>query len=567
MKVVVLHSCFLLAALCSWCQKGSVQLIIEPEEVGVNQQLTITLKSNVEGNVVENWPSNFVKGYGMQSMSRYVQDVNTGKMVQEHILVFTGVFTKTGKHKVGPFYVKAGNKTYPSNTVKVNVVTSPTQNNADEISKQQMRQPAFGIIEVSSNKIYEGEPLIIAGRVYSRERTFGRPILRRPFAIEGVNDGYALQQSEIWENVTLKRKNYESFSFEKKVIFPVGSGTLTIHPFEIYLPFGGQDFNVISSVPTVEVLPLPPNPPSEFIGAVGEFEVIQNCQSQKVKQGDIIQVEVVVSGKGNLHAIETPALPLPKGMNTYGDAEVKEDYIFNSQGAVGKVVYTYHVQVTKEGDQTIKPVKIAYFNPKEEKYVSVSAPKSITVAVKGNPQFELDEASDTTALANQKAEQKNLIGKTAQKLFSKDSGWIWYSVGGLLLISGIVFLVIFKKSKQEKTAKQQPVFKLKNIEKGVSVNQAKEAIQQVSAHLRANQNDQFYAAMERALITIMKWKLKQSEESNLSRNELLSLLKEQNDASVTTVQQLFEKCDYARYGIAVSGEEQAALLNELERLV
>lgn len=565
MKAVILHSWFCILSFWAFNQKGKVQLTVEPEEVGINQPLAITINSNVEGDIVENWPSNFVKGYGIQSLSRYVQDVNTGKMVQEHVVIFTGTFNKVGKYKIGPFYVKAGNKTYTSNSVKVNVVSSPTQGSGEDISKQQLRQPAFGTIEVSSTKIYEGEPLVMLGRVYARERTYGRPVLRRPFAVEGVNDVYPLQQTEMWENVTIKRKNYESFAFEKKVLFPVGSGTLNIHPFEIYLPFGTQDYNVVSSVPVVEVIPLPANSPAEFIGAVGEFSIEQNCGAKKMKQGDIIQVDVIVSGAGNLHAIEAPVLPLPKGMNTYGDAEVKEDYIFNSQGAVGKVTYTYHVQVTKEGDQTIKPVKIAYFNPKEEKYVTVSAPKSITVAVTGNPTFELQNDADSTALANQHADQKNLNDQAQKRFFSGENSWMWYGAGGLLLIAGIV-LFLMLKPKKDKT-KQSASVKQKTIEKPLAVSEVRELIGQASFYLREKQTDKFYTSIEKALVAVMAVKLKLPADSDMGRSEMLEELKTQQNASVPMIQKLLDKCDYARFGIADSEDEQEMILKQTENLI
>lgn len=565
MKAIILHICFVLSAFWAWNQKASVQLTVTPDEVGVNQSVTVTIKSNVEGDIVENWPSNFVKGYGVQSHSQYVQNFNSGKMEQEHTVIFTGSFSKAGKYKFGPFYVKSGNKTYTSNTVKINVVTNPTQNSTDDITNKQLRQPAFGIIEASSTKIYEGEPLVLSGRVYSKERTFGRPILRRSFEVDGVNDFYPLQQSETWENVTIKRKNFESFAFEKKVMFPVGSGTLSVQPFEIYLPYGTHGFNILSSVPVVEIIPLPANPPAEFIGAVGEFEVEQNYASKKIKQGDIIQIDVIVSGKGNLHAIEAPVLPLPKGMSTYGDAEVKEDYVFNSYGAVGKITYTYHVQVMKEGDQTIQPVKIAYFNPEEEKYISIQSPNAIKVSVEENPKFEIHDETDPEPVSNKLADQKNLSKKTSNRLFSTQNNWLWYTAGGLILLTGVLLFIVFKpKRGKEDTSKEK---EQKVISKPVSSNEVTDLINQTAFYWREKQNEKFYASFERVLMVIMKFKLSQPADSILSRSELLDLMKQQNDSSVIAIQRLFEKCDYARYGMIASEGEQELLLKELEELV
>lgn len=450
MKGNFLHIIFTFVSFVAWNQKANVCLTVEPEEVGVNQNVSITIKSNVEGDIVENWPSNFLKGYGIQSLSRYVQDVNTGQMIQEHIVVFNGSFTKVGKYKIGPFYVKAGNKTYTSNSVKINVTSSPNQSGGGDVSNRQLREPAFGVVEVSSQKIYEGEPLVVSGRVYSKERTFGRPVLKRNFEFVGVNDEQALQQAESWEDVTLKNKQFVSFAFEKKVLFPVGSGTLTIQPFEIYLPFGSHGFNIISSTPVVEVVSLPPNPPTDFIGAVGEFDVVQNLQQKKIKQGDIIQVDVVVKGNGNLHAIEKPTLRVPKGMTTYGDPEIKENYLFTSLGAVGEVTYTFHIQVAKEGKQKIEPVQIAYFDPKQEQYIQVKAKNEIVIDVAGNPKFEL--ANETDSLSSSTlANETNFKTKNQKGLFSKENEMVWIGAGGFVLLLSALFFLVFRKKKPKET--------------------------------------------------------------------------------------------------------------------
>ncbi len=568
MRAIILNIYFVLFAFWALNQKANIQLIVTPDEVGINQALTITIKSNVEGDIVENWPSNFVQGYGVQSHSQYVQNFNSGKMEQEHTVVFSGSFSKAGKYKIGPFYVKAGNKTYTSNSVKINVLATPTQNGTEDISSKQLRQAAFGIIETSSSKIYEGEPIVLSGRVYTKERTYGRPILRRSFEVDGVNDFYPLQQSESWESVTLKRKNFESFSFERKVFFPVGSGALSIQPFEIYLPFGGHGINVLSSTPIVEIIPLPANSPSEFIGAVGVFEVEQNYDSKKIKQGDIIQIDVVVSGKGNLHAIETPVLPLPKGMNTYGDAEVKQDYIFNTSGAEGKVTYTYHVQVTKEGNQVIEPIKIAYFNPKEEKYVTVQAPKATKIAVAGNPKFQMDDETETDTSANKDADQKNITNNKIASPVLNTSNLLLYGGGvlALILLACLAFLILRKK-KEAKQTNIKPEFIRKEQTKAVSLNEVKDLINKSVFYFKEKQDDLFYTSVEKSILAIAKYKLKLPIDTTNSRVEMIKLLKDKNDASVDKIQQLLDKCDYARYGMVVSEDEKEVLLKDLEQLI
>lgn len=121
----------------------------------------------MDGELVENLPSAFIKGYGVNTYSQYIQDVNTGNMIQEHIVVINGAFSKAGTYKVGPFYVKDGNISKKSNVVTVKVSSGPVTSTVD-FSKDQLKKPAFGIIERSSNKVYEGQALVLNAIVYSK---------------------------------------------------------------------------------------------------------------------------------------------------------------------------------------------------------------------------------------------------------------------------------------------------------------------------------------------------------------------------------------------------------------
>lgn len=561
MKAVVVHICFLFCSLIVWGQKASVKLLVEPQEVSVNQQFSITLKSNVDGNIVENWPSNFERSYDVQSMSRYVQDYSNGKMVQEHLVIFSGEFTKAGSYKIGPFYVKAGNKTYTSNSVMVTVGSAANNSNGGEITKKQLNQPAFGVIEVSATKLYEGEPLVVSGRVYSREETFGRPILKRHFNFNGVSDMHELQQTEMWEPKVVRNREYLSFSFEKQVLFPVGSGRLDIQPFEIFLPFFDQNYNVVSSTPSVEIIPLPSNPPANFCGGVGEFSVEQKIvNTQNVKQGDIVQVEVTVNGKGNLHAIENPVLQLPKGMNIYGDAEIRDDFSFTSQGSTGKKTYTYHVQVTQEGKQVIEPVTIAYFNPKTEKYATASAAKAITVDVQVNKAFSLQAENNTSTQPVNEFDKKYNYSKLKSVLTSSNS-WLWYGAGGLLLLAGLLFVFYPRKKKEvAPTVEATPTNQVETI----SAEEVQEQIARLEFYAKEQAHDLFYATLEKTLLTILNFHLQVDKNNQLSRNELLSALSNKQLEKAMQIQRLFEKSDISRYGMGFNAEEMVSVVMEVK---
>ncbi|MDP0881218.1 hypothetical protein, partial [Klebsiella variicola] len=72
---------------------------------------------------------------------------------------------------------------------------------------------------------------------------------------------------------------------------------------------------------------------------------------------------------------------------------------------------------------------------------------------------------------------------------------------------------------------------------------------------------------EKALIAVMTVKLKLPADSTMGRSEMLEELKIQQNTAVPVIQKLLEKCDYARYGIADSEDEQEMILKQTENLI
>lgn len=550
----------LLIAHFSWGQSPIV-ISIEQQEVVVNQPINVQIKSSVEGNIVENWPTEFTKGYGMQSYSSYVQDVTKGTMIEEHVVVFSGAFNQSGDYKIGPFYLKTATKTYESNTVKVTVLAKPKNpTHTTEITQKQLRQPAFGVVEVSSNKIYEGEPLVVSGRIYARERTFGRPVLRKPFVLNGIQDMHPLKQNEMWQTVEVKGQQFKSFAFEKKLYFPLGNQLIPIDPFVVILPFFNGNYKVESTIPMVEVIPLPTNPPNDFIGAVGTFEITQKCKTKQANQGDIVQLQVSIRGRGNLHAIETPPLNLPAGMSEYGDPEIHQNYSFTSEGAVGSIDFIYHIQLAKSGKQTIPPVQVSYFDPKKEKYVKITAPQSTCVKIQGNAN-----------LAKQTTQQKDNSGESNIQNFANKSNdgvsiqnWLIYGVGGIVLV-GLLFFFLFK-SKKEKPKEGLAKMTQTNVENTIPIGktEVEKWIQKAEQANASQESEVFYQSLDKAILLLAKYQLKLKESDLTSRSELLEKLQEKHSALATTLNELQQQCNHARYGLGLEIQEQKNMLNKLK---
>src|SRR5690606_25882556 len=103
-------------------QSPKVELSVEPKTADVGEIITITVKSNVQGQVeIDNLPSAFVHGYDVINGMEQEMDHATGDVITYYYLSQTGAFGKTGKYTIGPAFVKKGNKSYKSNKVTITI--------------------------------------------------------------------------------------------------------------------------------------------------------------------------------------------------------------------------------------------------------------------------------------------------------------------------------------------------------------------------------------------------------------------------------------------------------------
>lgn len=559
MKSLIIHIIICLLTFSSFGQRKKVELTVTPDEVSIGQTVTVTIKSNMEGDLIENLPSCFVPGYGVNSYSQYIQDVNTGEMIQEHIVVLNGAFSKAGTFKVGPFYVKDGNKSKASNVVSVRVVSGSIVSTED-FSKEQLRKPAFGIIERSSDKIYEGQALILTARVYSKDAPTGQPLRKRNYEVKGVVESHDLSQfnKNYIEIVSLKGKEYSTFSYDKKVIFPTGAGILDITPFNVMIPFGSKGYDVQSNVPQVEVLALPGGAPKNFIGGVGVFDISQKIELKKLKQGDVFTFDVIISGNGNLHNLDKPKLPLTNGMIVYGDPVLTEEYTFGSKGASGQIIYTYNIQVTKSGEYKMPAVGLSYFDPFLEKYISIKADSISTIKVDVNPSYEGVDPKEI----NPESQQVNMDRiapltpyrkQRSSNLFGTSLFWI-----GITSPIALAFLFIFFIKKREESSEIKA-----SIQQIKSVKQDSiDYIQNAKKSINSNDPQAFYSNLEKGLTAICVASTQLSSEEIHSKSELYSNMIQNGIASeqIAQIKAIFEQCDNARYGIAGNLSEQESLL-------
>ena len=432
--------------------------------------------------------------------------------------------------------------------------------NASTVSAQQMKDPAFGVIEVNKTEIYEGEPILIASKIYSRFE----PDQISSYQSYPLNGTVLKHPVGNTNNIKISQENYKGedfyiFSYDKNIVFPEGVGNFPVEPFKLNLHQGHKAFPLMSSSSLIIIKSLPANPPSDFIGGVGEFKIVQSIETSSIKQGEVFTLIVTVSGVGNLHNITEPVLNLPKGFIIYGDPIINEDYAIGIHGADGEISYEYNIQVSKFGRQKIPGTSISYFNLKDKKYTQVETGE-VEILIEKNKNYiepKDDSKESKTEVVSDKMTENNDTGNNEKAFYESPVFWTGITVP---ILSILFFFIFFKnrKEKTENTVPEVPVV-VKKDTKSIS-----ELINDANGYIDSNKDDLFYLSIEKILRKTFEPNMDKSIERFATNLEIIDQIN--NKELKSEVASLFNICEKSRYGIASQTDSKQSLLNRVIKI-
>lgn len=557
----IILSCFI--GIC-FTQKPMIQLIVEPKVAQVGEEITITVKSNISGNLEIDLPSSYTGGGSVSSITE--NDNTSGEWVTYMIHSQNGYFTHEGTVTLGPAYIKKGRKVFKSNSVTIKIEKeAPKQQSSSgqnlAFSNKQLSNPAFGVIEKSKSKIYEGEPLILTAKVYSRfsPTDIGE---YQSYEIDGVLEKHPIKNSQ---TVNIEEKNLRGmilycFDLDKQLVFPIDKGKIIVKPYKLNLLRGFEGYSFASTGASVFVESLPSDSPKDFNGGVGRFTITQSIKESKFIQGGVVELTVKLSGLGNIHSVSKPKLHLPEGMSQYGDVIVKEDFTFGERGSEGDITYMYNIQLMKDGGNSIPAVSISYFDVNKEQYVTIKDVE-IKINVERNTKF---------AAINNSVDNVNVLPvseKVLVRSLSKQNVPNSITISSYLLIFILLFMVttfflvyyLYKKKSKNTLSFINPPNKANHT------HYKEEAIKQLKIAentLSLGRVDEFYISIQNSILYGCSFLLNQSDSSFLSKLEIIANLeiKKIDESLINDVKSIFEAVESARYGMSTDESEQLQLL-------
>lgn len=312
-----------------------------------------------------------------------------------------------GVWRFGPVLIFVGGNAEfaPETTVTVvtsaAALTSPTTNPrllalVRRVPPPSDRGEATLVVLVSDASVVRGEQLDVLTAAWfprSVRARLRRPPTLKPPVLTGV---WSVPQAPIPGVVASLGVGDESYDLfvSHQVVYPLAPGPLTIPParVEYALPISRRSASSerpveIESPPVlVDVRELPePGRPAGFVGPVAsDLAISYRLRQLPARVGDLLPIEVAVTGGGNLTFWPPPVVDWPAGTRAYLD-RTDEDRRPGAGLLGGTRTFRYLLLPDSVGSVALPALRYAYFDPLRRAYREAETPGVVVPVLEPAP--------------------------------------------------------------------------------------------------------------------------------------------------------------------------------------
>lgn len=303
------------------------------------------------------------------------------------------------------------------------------QQSLEQRASQQLAEDDLMLrLSVSRSSVYKGEPVRAVLKLYSRVNVVGSEGAKIPSFDGFWSQALECEQGPFRE--TLGGKVYDAYNLGEYILYPQQSGKITIEPAKITIiaqmfvrnnrprnSFFDNTHDIYnlrrelrSPAVVIDVKPFPAGAPASFTGAVGRYTMEANLSSANIAANSAANIDVKISGLGNIAFLQEPKLQLPTSFELY-DVKSTEQIRTTASGSTGFRRFEYPFIARAEGDYTIAPVEFTYFSPESGEYVTLTS-----------DYFAITVAPDTKSTAS--SQMVTTVGKQDVRLLGSDIRFI-----------------------------------------------------------------------------------------------------------------------------------------------
>lgn len=500
---------------------------------------------------------------------------NYGEVYVQQIYTFVIQAAKAGKITISPANIRYEGKIYTSKPVVVSVskekasdaiqrnrnpVVTTSKPNTTSKSVVGANNLLFVDVEMNKTSAYVNEPIEVYYRIYLAPNLEAE--LNKKIATKFNN--FWSQTEDIqggWERSVVNNRVFKSKIFKKAILYPQKTGKLEITPITLDLniqyPTGNFDFfgepeysvarrEIVSNTKYIQVNPLPEKgKPENFTGAVGKFEFDVTVQNNELKSGESLQLDVIVSGTGNLKLFEIPKPNLPANFEIF-EPKHQEFINENMNGISGKIMDSYTVIPQEKGNFKLKPQQFSFFDVQSKTYKTISSDAIDLTVLQGENQGNVTSVpKEKSSVTVKKDEAKSGFEFTFTHFI------------GTVALAGMM-LLFFTLKRHKKPIEEEDVITEKPVKKEFSVTDIQDFI---------SNKELFYQKMELKIAEFLQYKFS-LEKAELNKENIIQKFQEKgiSDADTNAFIALLQNCEKARYMPTSEGNMQVDF-EKLQQLV
>ncbi len=577
-------------------QDLSIRSYVDRNIIAVGQQFTLSVE--ITGKNANNAPDPQLPnmepfaGFVGSGSSQSINFVN-GKMSASRTIHYYHMAMTAGKFQIGPVQVTSEGKKIETAPIAIEIVQGGGAPQAQpQASARQAAGSAAGDVFIraaaSKRQVFQNEPVTVSYKLYTTRNITSVGNVKMPATAGFWAEDFSIPQEPVPTTETVEGKKYTVFLIKKMALFAMGPGTKTIEPLVMecdvqtprrrsndpfsdffddpFLSNRSERKQLKSNSVVVLVNPLPEEgKPAGFSGLVGQFTISGKADKASLQTNEAVSLKITVKGQGNLRSFKEPFVELPSDFETYPP---KTTEAIERAGASisGSRTFEYVMIPRVAGTQTVKPVRLSYFDPAEGRYKTVQTPEWTFAVAQGQG----TAASVPIGLSK---EEVKLLGqdirfiKTANPEFRRTGSaftgapWFWAVLAAPLLVLGAGLLA---RKHQDRLEGDVAYARSRGASRAV-----RRRFGRAHASAGPGASKTFYAEVAKAMMGFLGDRLNIAEAGMIS-SDIRDRLREKGIPGEITAEYFncLDACDRVRFSPSDAGEsEMKAFLDRAEKAV
>ena len=568
-----------LGLIPSGARAASFTASLDRDTISLGESATLSL--TFEGGQSKNVPTPDVPG---------LQIVQTG--TSQNVSIINGAMSSTVTVAFSVTPEQAGEFTIPALTTDVNGQTLTSQPLKLTVLKANAPSPAavasgsqvaFMQLSLPQQKVYVGQTLTAQLQIYLRDdvQNYGNLQFTTTPA-----DGFTLGKSADGQryNTQIGSRVYHVIPISLALTV-TKTGNLSLGPFTANMvvvlpsqndggdPFMAQFFNqgeqrqvtLATDQINVQSLPLPDeNVPTNFNGAVGDYQMAVTAGPTNVTVGDPITVRVQISGSGALDALK---LPDQSGWSDFKLFPPTQKTDLSDQlGLEGTKTFEEIVTPQNTDVHALPPISFSYFNPDDGQYHTLTQPSEpLVVRSAGATPLPVITANNNSAPQNQTPQDilpiEENLGTLAQASPPLVTNPVFLAVQSLPVLAFLAALVWRKRA--DNLANNPRLRRQRAVAQFIA-----SGLDDLKKYAAANQPDEFFATLFRLLQEQLGERL-DCPASSITENVVDEhpVLRGAPENVLAELRELFQLCNQARYAPVRGTSELNSVAGQFEKVI